>query len=63
LAPRRSRSDSQKAIRRIRKSAPPARPSGICRGARTITVSIANWSIGGCRSGSPARTCRRSTTG
>jgi choline dehydrogenase-like flavoprotein len=40
-----------------------ARPPGICPGARRITAPIANWSIGACRSGSPARTCRRSTTG
>ena len=41
----------------------PAWPPAVCPGARTITASIASCSTTACRSASPARTCRRSTTG
>ena len=40
-----------------------ATPPAVCPGARIIIASIANWFTGACRSASPARTCRRSTTG
>ena len=41
----------------------PAPPPAVCRGARIIIASIAGCCTAACRSASPARTCRKSTTG